>query len=272
MLLAWPSLPEPFRTRIEASSSAKASRCVLELGIAREGGGDRVPDPLHVRDDDVAARARDVLGGVARRREHERADVARVDRARQPGELRQLRLRDVGPDRRLQGVDELRDPRDQVRDVGLLAERRQDPLLAGRAVEVALAAVARPGVDERLGAGHVLDAGRDVDPREPAGVGRVGLVDDRDLDVDRHAAHRVDDLLEAVEVDLDEVLDVEAVEVAQDRLQAVVAARDVRAGHEVGPVADRGEEGVDLARVDAADRRSGAGPTAAGRRRCRAAG
>jgi metallophosphoesterase (TIGR03767 family) len=61
--------------------------------------------------------------------------------------------------RRLERVDELRDPRDQVRDVGLLAERRQDPLLAGRPVEVALAAVPRPGVDECLRAGHVLDAG-----------------------------------------------------------------------------------------------------------------
>ena len=56
-------------------------------------------------------------------------------------------------------------------------------------------------------------------------VGRVVVVEDRDLDVDRDAAEGVDDLLEAVEVDLDEVLDVEAVEVAEDGLQAVVAAR-----------------------------------------------
>ena len=43
-------------------------------------------------------------------------------------------------------------------------------------------------------------------------------------------AQRVDDRLEALEVDLHEVLDVEPVEVADDRLQAVVAARHVGAG------------------------------------------
>ena len=53
---------------------------------------------------------------------------------------------------------------------------------------------------------------------------REAVVGDRNLDVDRHPAHHVDDLLEAVEVDLDEVLDVEAVEVAHDRLEAVEAA------------------------------------------------
>ena len=116
----------------------------------------------------------------------------------------------------LNAANELRDPRDEVRDVGLLAERRQDALLAVAAVEV-VRAVARPGVDEGLGAGHVLDPGGDVDPGVAAGVGRVAVVDDRHLDVDRHAADRVDDLLEAVEVDLDEVLDVELVEVAEDR-------------------------------------------------------
>jgi hypothetical protein len=101
----------------------------------------------------------------------------------------------------------------------------------------------------------VLEAGGNVDPGEAAGVGRVTLVGDRDLNVDRHPAHRVHDLLEALEVDLDEVLDVEAVEVSEDELQAVVAAGPVRAGDEVCPVANGGEEGVDLPRVDRAERR-----------------
>ena len=129
-------------------------------------------------------------------------------------------------------------------------ERREHPLLAGPGRS--RPAVAGSGVDEGLRPGHVLDAGRDVDASEAARVGRVGLVADRDLDVDRHPAQRVHDLLEAVEVDLDEVLDVEPVDVAQDLLQPVVSAGPVVAGHEVGPVADRGEERVDLLRVDAA--------------------
>ena len=100
--------------------------------------------------------------------------------------------------------------------VHLLAEREQDPLLAPAAVEVAaLRAVARAGVDERLGAGHVLRPGRDVDPGEGARRLRVLALGDGDLDVDVHAAEGVDDLLEAVEVDERVVADVEAVELAE---------------------------------------------------------
>ena len=50
----------------------------------------------------------------------------------------------------------------------------------------------------------------------------------------------VDDLLEAIEVDLDEVLDVEAVEVAHDRLEAVEAAGLLGAGEEIGAEVDVG--------------------------------
>ena len=65
----------------------------------------------------------------------------------------------------------------------------------------------------------------------------VLVVRDGDLDIDRHAADRVDDLLEALEVDLDEVLDVEPVQLPEDRLEAVVAAGAVPAREEV--LADR---------------------------------
>ena len=59
---------------------------------------------------------------------------------------------------------------------------------------------ARAGVVERLGAGHVLRPGGDVDPvsRRRPGTGSP----DRDLDVDLDPAHCVDDLPEALEVDL----------------------------------------------------------------------
>jgi len=59
---------------------------------------------------------------------------------------------------------------------------------------------------------------------------REVVVEDGNLHVDGHAAEGVDDLAEAVEVDLDVVLDVEAVEVPEDRLEARVAALAARAG------------------------------------------
>ena len=132
----------------------------------------------------------------------------------------------------------------ESREVGLLAQGEDDPLLAGGAVEVG-GAVARAGVDEGLGAGHVLDAGRDVDP-QLAGVARVVVVDDGQLDVDRDAAEGVDDLPEAGEVDLHEVLDLHAVEPAEGVLEGLVAA-ELAAREEVRPGARLLEEGVDLA-------------------------
>ena len=88
-----------------------------------------------------------------------------------PEQLRELVGRDVGRDRRLERLDELGEARDEVLRVGLLAEREQDALLAGAAVEV-VRAVARAGVAERLGAVHVLDPARDVDRRRrPSSTG-----------------------------------------------------------------------------------------------------
>ena len=141
--------------------------------------------------------------------------------------------------------------RDEVLGVGLLAQREEHALLALATVEVRRA-VARPGVLERLGPVHVLDPGRDVQPVELAPLAREAIVGDRDLDVDGHATDRVDDLLEAFEVDLDEVLDVEVVQLAEDRLERVVAARPVVAGPQVRAVTVVGEEAVDLAAVVAA--------------------
>ena len=48
----------------------------------------------------------------------------------------ELRHRDVRLDRRLEGLDEVGQARDQVLRIGLLAQRQQDALLAGAAVEV----------------------------------------------------------------------------------------------------------------------------------------
>jgi hypothetical protein len=75
------------------------------------------------------------------------------------------------------------------------------------------------------------------------------VVDDRHLDVDRDATHRVDDLLETVEVHLDEVADLEVIELADDRFERVVAAGPIVARPQVGatPVID--EPGIDLLAV-----------------------
>ena len=70
---------------------------------------------------------------------------------------------------------------------------------------------------------------------ESAVVARVAVVHDRDLHVDRHATEGVDDLLEAVEVDRDVVIDLQAVEVAERRFQGVETALRLVAGEEVGP-------------------------------------
>ena len=136
-----------------------------------------------------------------------------------PEQLVHLVQRDVGPDRLLERGDQFGQLRDEVLRVGLLAQRQEDALLALASVEVGRR-VTRAGVLEGLGAVHVLDAGRDVQPVELAPFAREAIVRDRDLDVDRDAADRVDDLLEAFEVDFDEVLDVEVVQLAEDRLQA----------------------------------------------------
>ena len=171
----------------------------------------------------------------------------RVDRRGETEQLRQLVDRDVGPNGLLECVDELGQARDQVLGVRLLTERQQDSLLALAAIEVRRA-VARSGVLQRLVAVHVLDPARDIDPLELPLVARVVVVGDGDLDVDRDAADRIDDRSEPVEIDLDEVLDVEPVEVADDRLEAVVATGLVVPGKQVRSIADSLEPAVDLAR------------------------
>ncbi len=90
------------------------------------------------------------------------------------------------------------------RDVGLLLEREQDALLARTSAEV-VRGVAGARVLERLGARHVLRAGGDVQSQQAAVVARVLAIEDWRLDVDGHPAERVDDVAEAVEVDLDVV-------------------------------------------------------------------
>ena len=212
----------------------------------------RGPDPGDIRIDEIDGRARARLGPVERRREHVRADVLRVDLGSQAEERGQLVRRDVRRDGRAERVDELRQAWDEGLRVRLLAKGQEQALLSQAAVEVA-GAVARTRKAERLDAIHVLDAARDVDPSQ-AGVERVAVVGDRDLDVDRHAAHDVDDLLESVEVDFDEVLDVEPVEVAHDRLEPVVAAGLGRPGEEIRATVDRRPPGIDLLRVDGSER------------------
>ena len=66
---------------------------------------------------------------------------------------------------------------------------------------------------------------------------------------DRHAPDGVDDLLETVEVDLDEVADVEVIELAEDRLERVVATLPVVTWPQVRPAPVLREPGVDLAAV-----------------------
>ena len=150
----------------------------------------------------------------------------RIERRVDPvGEAEQLRhelARDVRLDRLADGRGEDVDVLERLADVELLAERDDDALLARGALEVGRA-LARPRVPQRLGAGHVLDAGRDVEPQRRCPWSREVVVEDRHLDVDGDAAEGVHDLPEAVEVDLDVVLDVEPVQVAEDRLEAVVA-------------------------------------------------
>ena len=239
----------PLRTQTAAPSEARSWRWASSAGSVVNAVSDRGPDLRHLGLDRVDRRARAALGPVQRRREDVRADVLGVDLRREPEQRRELvragcRSRSAEPSASMswgsRGMSGLR--------IGLLAQREQDPLLAGAAIEV-VRAVPRPGVAERLGAIHVLDPARDVDPPESAVDRREAIVRDRDLDVDRHPAHRVDDLLEAVEVDLHEVLDVEPVEVAHDRLEPVVADGPVldRAREEIGAAMDVRPPGVDLA-------------------------
>src|SRR3989304_7226 len=106
------------------------------------------------------------------------------------------------------------------------------------------------GVDEGPGPGHPLHPRGDVDALEGTAAGRVGIVDDRYLDVDRHPAEGVDDLLEALEVDLDVVLDLDPVELAEDRLEGVVAAGLVGPGPEIFALSVLHETRDDLGPVD----------------------
>ncbi len=240
--------PSPFARELEP--------LLLRRGIALERVARGSLDACDIGNDDVAARAREHFRRVDRGRKDEGPDVARVHRGREPEQLVELVDRDVGPDRALERLDELRDPRDQLDRIGLLAEREEQPLLAGTAIEV-VRGVARPGIAQRLRSVHVLDPARDVDPLRAPRVARKLVVHHGHLHVDRHTADRIDDRLEALEVDLDEVLDVEAVQLAEDRLEPVVAARPVVAGVEVVAVPDRLEPAVDLARVRPAEQLPG---------------
>ena len=146
---------------VEHPHRGALGRQVLALGLVGRVGGERVADGgADLRDlglDRVDRRARRGLGPVQRRREDVRADVLGVDLRREPEQRSDLGGRDVGRDRRADGVDELGQLRDQRLRIGLLAQRQQDPLLARAAIEV-VRPVARAGVAQRLGAAHVLDA------------------------------------------------------------------------------------------------------------------
>ena len=149
-----------------------------------------------------------------------------------------------------------------VARIGLVPDRQDHPLLALGTVEIARG-MPRTRVDQGLAPVHVLDAGRDVHPEAGPGATRVVVVENRVLNVDGHAAERVDDVLEALEVDHHVVLDVEPVELTEDRLDGVEAARLVGSRERVGAVARIEPEAVDLAAV----RRTEDGPGGAGRDR-----
>ena len=101
------------------------------------------------------------------------------------------------------GPDEARHLRQREAAAELLLHRRHEQLLAGHAVEVGVRVpVAR--VVERCAAGQPLVAGLEVDLRvaEPRADARV-VVEVAPVDVHPDTVERVDDLLEAAEVDGD---------------------------------------------------------------------
>ena len=117
--------------------------------------------------------------------------------------------------------------------------------------------MARACIHQRVGTGHELHPGRDVDPLESAFRGGVAVINHGHLDVDRDTTEGIDDLPEPVEVDLDVVLDIDRVELAEDGLEPVVAPGLVGPRVHVRTMADGGEPGVDLAGVDRSEQLPG---------------
>src|SRR6202040_2285087 len=112
----------------------------------------------------------------------------------------------------VEDIWELADAADTL-ELGL--ECDDDLLLAAAACEVrslSVVAVARPRVDERVGAVHVLHAGVEMNLliaaiAQVALTGRVLVVREPDRDIDIDTADSVDRLLEGIEVDSHEIVD-----------------------------------------------------------------
>ena len=137
-----------------------------------------------------------------------------------PAELEQLPGAQVGRERRDEIVADERQP-DRSPDARHLVERRlQDLLLAARPREVRLARLEKvapdPRVDERPAAVHVLRPALEPPARPPRATlgGGERAVEairaDRPRNIDLDPADRVDQLLEAVEVDDGDVIHVQA--------------------------------------------------------------
>ncbi len=203
-------------------------------GDARPGGGARrhggpgrrpvrslrgmqelVDRRLHLRG------ARDDVGDAADRGRRavdvRLVDVVGVQRQRQrehPVELAQAR--DVGGDVVRDDAHHRQEPR-QARELRradqLALHLAQKDLLAHDAREVAVLVVAKAHPVERLRAVQALVAGVDVDRRV---AGHRGVVVVAAIDHQVGSAEPVDDLLEAVEVDVDEVVDGHAEQLLDD--------------------------------------------------------
>src|SRR5215218_26124 len=245
-LLAAGSLPDrldrlllaELRLLLEAARIDRLGAALPALGLQRPAGTLRSLDPEELLGQLLHSRiagghvARAVVAGVVADVSTLELDVADRLTDREDGELdqaQQLRaLLQGAVGRRVlpEDLEQLVAIAEQLPGADLLLRVAEQVLLADAAYEVGVL-VAEARVLERLVAAHLLVAGRDVDVGELGGVVVVAAVDVR---VD--ATDRVDRLLEALEVDVDHVVDREAGQ-PLDRVRGELRAADRVGGVEL---------------------------------------
>jgi len=163
-------------------------------------------------------------------KQHLALDVARCHAATDTGEREDVRRIEARLDRRADVAHDAGDPREHPVGGEPRPDGRDDVLLPPRAREV-VAVMARAGVLERDLPGHELRPGLDVQPLDAEVRGRVGLVADRALHVDEHAADRIHDLRERFEVDEGVAVQLDPEEPLDRLLREVRAAERERGVH-----------------------------------------
>jgi len=150
-------------------------------------------------------------------------DVVRLQAQRERDQGDRFGEREVGLDDRHHLVPQVREPGDDSSVAAGGPDTAQKLLLAAAPIEVDRI-LAAAGIPQGVLAVHVMHA----DPNHPLFPGFVirdailavfhaDVVQDRAVDRDRHAADRIDDFLESVEIDHGEIVRLDP-EVVQDRL------------------------------------------------------